>query len=193
MNVNKNLHNISVLTEFSRNFEEEQTETVISKLVNKIYEACNNVNADIGGTSSTQQQSQTQTPQNEDESSESSSSTSIPSSLSGSTTLEQKKEQQTPTVYQVDTSQGRTSLNVIKRISNLIALRDKDLSDYKNTELKRLWMPDDKSRECYDCALKFTTFRRKHHCKICCYFFGCILDLITVNSDLNFKFLKHFF
>lgn len=173
MNVNKNLHNISVLTEFSRNFEEDQTETVISKLVNKIYEACNNVNADIGGTSSssTQQQSQSQTPQNEDESSESSSSTSIPSSsLSSSTTLEQKKEQQTPTVYQVDTSQGRTSLNVIKRISNLIALRDKDLNDYKNTELKKLWMPDDKSRECYDCALKFTTFRRKHHCKFCFLF-----------------------
>ena len=159
MNVNKNLHNISALTEFARNFEEDQTETVISKLVNKIYEACNNVNADIGGTS-TQQQTQ-----NEDDNSETSSSASNPSSLSSSTTLEQKKEQQTPTVYQVDTSQGRTSLNVIKRISNLIALRDKDLNDYKNTELKRLWMPDDKSRECYDCALKFTTFRRKHHCK----------------------------
>ncbi|KAL7042422.1 hypothetical protein ACKWTF_001129 [Chironomus riparius] len=161
MNVNKNLHNISVLTEFARNFEEDQTETVISKLVNKIYEACNNVNADIGGAS-TQQQAQ-----NEDDNSETSSSASNPSSLSSSTTLEQKKEQQTPTVYQVDTSQGRTSLNVIKRISNLIALRDKDLNDYKNTELKRLWMPDDKSRECYDCALKFTTFRRKHHCRLC--------------------------
>lgn len=169
MNVNKNLHNISALTEFARNFEEDQSETVISKLVNKIYEACNNVNADIGGTSiSPQQQQQTQTSQNEDDNSENSSSESIPSSsLSSSTALDQKKEQ-TPTVYQVDTSQGRTSLNVIKRISNLIALRDKDLNDYKNTELKKLWMPDDKSRECYDCALKFTTFRRKHHCKFCC-------------------------
>jgi 1-phosphatidylinositol-3-phosphate 5-kinase len=163
MNVNKNLHNTSVLTEFARNFEEDQSETVISKLVNKIYEACNNVNADIGGTSTTQQP---QSPQNEDDNSETSSSASIPSSLSSSTPVDQKKEQ-SPTVYQVDTSQGRTSLNVIKRISNLIALRDKDLNDYKNTELKKLWMPDDKSRECYDCALKFTTFRRKHHCKFC--------------------------
>lgn len=189
MNVNKNLHNISALTEFARNFEEDQSETVISKLVNKIYEACNNVNADIGGTSiSPQQQQQSQTPHNEDDNSETSSSASTPSSLSSSTAVDQKKEQ-TPTVYQVDTSQGRTSLNVIKRISNLIALRDKDLNDYKNTELKKLWMPDDKSRECYDCALKFTTFRRKHHCKFCYLLTRAFIKFdFIVNGFLKFKF-----
>lgn len=161
MNSNKNLHSKTVLTEFARNFEEDPSETVISKFVNKIYEACNNVNADIG--SSSQQQNENES------SSETSSSISIPSSSIGASTSEQKninRTENSPPVYQVDTSQGRTSLNVIKRISNLIALRDKDLNDYKNTDLQKLWMPDDKSRECYDCALKFTTFRRKHHCKL---------------------------
>lgn len=28
-------------------------------------------------------------------------------------------------------------------------------------------MPDSKSKECYDCSLKFSTFRRKHHCRLC--------------------------
>lgn len=177
MSGNKNLHSKTVLTEFARDFEDENTsETVISKLVNKIYEACNNVNADIvSSTSSHQTQQQQQQPlaqqctqksqqQNENETNSETSSISSPSS-SNSVTLEQEKKDQTPTVYQVDTSQGRTSLNVIKRISNLIALRDKDLNNYKNTELQKFWMPDEKSRECYDCAAKFTTFRRKHHCK----------------------------
>lgn len=171
MSANKNLHSKTVLTEFARDFEDESSETVISKLVNKIYEACNNVNADIGTSSGTQQQQ----PQNEDEAtnSESGSITSVPSNSDQST------KEQAPMVYQVDASQGRTPLNVIKRISNLVALREKDLNDYKNTELQKLWMPDDKSRECYDCALKFTTFRRKHHCKLHNITFGYCL-LLTI-------------
>lgn len=28
-------------------------------------------------------------------------------------------------------------------------------------------MPDSKAKECYDCAQKFSTFRRKHHCRLC--------------------------
>eukprot|EP00095_Tigriopus_kingsejongensis_P006642 maker-scaffold363_size195477-snap-gene-0.44 protein:Tk06642 transcript:maker-scaffold363_size195477-snap-gene-0.44-mRNA-1 annotation:"briggsae cbr-ppk-3 protein" len=29
------------------------------------------------------------------------------------------------------------------------------------------WMPDAVSIECYECGTKFTTFRRKHHCRVC--------------------------
>ena len=29
------------------------------------------------------------------------------------------------------------------------------------------WMPDSVSIDCYECSAKFTTFRRKHHCRIC--------------------------
>lgn len=28
-------------------------------------------------------------------------------------------------------------------------------------------MPDSVSKECYDCCEKFTTFRRRHHCRVC--------------------------
>lgn len=39
--------------------------------------------------------------------------------------------------------------------------------NYKNTELHQFWMPDSKSKECYDCSQTFSTFRRKHHCRLC--------------------------
>jgi 1-phosphatidylinositol-3-phosphate 5-kinase len=29
------------------------------------------------------------------------------------------------------------------------------------------WMDDDLCKECYDCKSVFTTWRRKHHCRIC--------------------------
>lgn len=187
MNVNKNLHSKTVLTEFARDFEQDTNETVITKLVNKIYEACNNVNADIGPSTSItttitqppniqdqnvleQQQS---TPNEEETTPQSISEASSSVSLSVSSNSEKndaKKADDAAKIYQVDTTQGRTSLNVIKRISNLIMMKDKNLNDYKNTELQKLWMPDDKSRECYDCQAKFTAFRRKHHCRLC----GCI-------------------
>lgn len=28
-------------------------------------------------------------------------------------------------------------------------------------------MPDSVSKECYECSEKFTTFRRRHHCRVC--------------------------
>ncbi|XP_040573047.2 1-phosphatidylinositol 3-phosphate 5-kinase [Lepeophtheirus salmonis] len=39
--------------------------------------------------------------------------------------------------------------------------------DYRNSELRQYWMPDAYSLECYDCNLRFNTFRRKHHCRVC--------------------------
>lgn len=52
-------------------------------------------------------------------------------------------------------------------------------------------MPDSVSKECYECCEKFTTFRRRHHCRVCGQIFcsqccnqqipgkifGCIGDL----------------
>lgn len=29
------------------------------------------------------------------------------------------------------------------------------------------WMDDELCKECYDCKSVFTTWRRKHHCRIC--------------------------
>ncbi|EDW85898.1 uncharacterized protein Dwil_GK23306 [Drosophila willistoni] len=67
-----------------------------------------------------------------------------------------------------DANQGRTVTNVLKHISNIVASKNNnDLRNYKDTELQRFWMPDSKAKECYDCAQKFSTFRRKHHCRLC--------------------------
>ncbi|TDG46399.1 hypothetical protein AWZ03_007173 [Drosophila navojoa] len=67
-----------------------------------------------------------------------------------------------------EANQVRTVSNVVKHISNIVASKNNnDLRNYKKTELQKLWMPDSKAKECYDCAQKFTTFRRKHHCRLC--------------------------
>ncbi|CAH1155707.1 unnamed protein product [Phaedon cochleariae] len=70
-------------------------------------------------------------------------------------------------VYAVDVNEGRSLPNVLKRISNLLALKSSNLQDYGDTELKQYWMPDSVSKECYECSEKFTTFRRRHHCRVC--------------------------
>ena len=40
-------------------------------------------------------------------------------------------------------------------------------ASYSESTLRQYWMPDAVSDECYECASRFTTFRRKHHCRIC--------------------------
>ncbi|KAF5269883.1 hypothetical protein FQR65_LT05681 [Abscondita terminalis] len=69
--------------------------------------------------------------------------------------------------YQVDVTEGRSLPNVLKRISNLLAHKTTNLQAYSDTELKQYWMPDSVSKECYECGEKFTTFRRRHHCRVC--------------------------
>ncbi|KAI3422506.1 hypothetical protein GPALN_013012 [Globodera pallida] len=48
-----------------------------------------------------------------------------------------------------------------------IALVRKRLIDYKKSEFRRYWMPDSAGNECYECNEKFSTFRRRHHCRLC--------------------------
>uniref|UniRef100_F6XJV0 1-phosphatidylinositol-3-phosphate 5-kinase n=1 Tax=Ciona intestinalis TaxID=7719 RepID=F6XJV0_CIOIN len=38
-------------------------------------------------------------------------------------------------------------------------------------DLKQYWMPDKHCHECYECGDRFTTFRRRHHCRICGHIF----------------------
>lgn len=164
MNINRNLHSKTALTEFAREFEDSK-DTVLSKLVNKIYDACNNVQQE---PSTSQVVDNKSSSENSSCSSESSSAHPAPPSPTESVSAGTSQNvAETHVEYQVDTSLGRTPLNVVKRISNLLAMKDKDLGDYKNSELQKLWMPDSKSRECYDCSVKFNTFRRKHHCRLC--------------------------
>ncbi|XP_052741792.1 putative 1-phosphatidylinositol 3-phosphate 5-kinase [Bicyclus anynana] len=63
--------------------------------------------------------------------------------------------------------EGRSLPNVLRRISGLAALSSGGGTKYADTELARYWMPDDISRECYECAARFSALRRKHHCRVC--------------------------
>ena len=36
----------------------------------------------------------------------------------------------------------------------------------EDEDLTRFWMPDSNSKECYDCNFKFSTIRRRHHCRL---------------------------
>ncbi|KAH9809670.1 hypothetical protein DFH28DRAFT_1187624 [Melampsora americana] len=46
---------------------------------------------------------------------------------------------------------------------------------------KEYWMPDKDAKECYDCAVTFTSWRRKHHCRICGFIFcsRCASNLVS--------------
>nr|XP_027197388.1 1-phosphatidylinositol 3-phosphate 5-kinase-like [Dermatophagoides pteronyssinus] len=45
---------------------------------------------------------------------------------------------------------------------------------------RQFWMPDSTSINCFDCATKFTTIRRRHHCRICGQIFcsNCCNEMI---------------
>uniref|UniRef100_A0A182P8S8 1-phosphatidylinositol-3-phosphate 5-kinase n=1 Tax=Anopheles epiroticus TaxID=199890 RepID=A0A182P8S8_9DIPT len=75
----------------------------------------------------------------------------------------------------------RTTSSVLRRLSSLISQKPNTKRSYKNTELQKFWMPDSTSIECYDCSVKFTTFRRKHHCRLCGQIFctKCCNQVVT--------------
>ncbi|XP_047516725.1 1-phosphatidylinositol 3-phosphate 5-kinase isoform X1 [Pieris napi] len=59
------------------------------------------------------------------------------------------------------TESGR---NVMRKIS---VFSSGSGTRYADTDLARYWMPDDISRECYECAARFGALRRRHHCRVC--------------------------
>lgn len=176
MTFNKNLHSKNELTEFSREFEDSK-ENVLSKIVNKIYETCNN-------TYSQNEEYPQPAVLPEDENKPNCSSSAMTESASSEA---QDEFTERPLIeYKVDISLGRTPSNVLKRLSNLVAFKNNNLENYKDTDFQKLWMPDNKSRECYDCEAKFSTFRRKHHCRLC----GQIFCSRCCNQNIPGKILN---
>lgn len=57
----------------------------------------------------------------------------------------------------------------------------------QDSDLKQYWMPDSQCKECYDCHEKFTTFRRRHHCRLC----GQIFCSRCCNQEIPGKFMGY--
>lgn len=168
--MNRNLHSSTALTEFARDFDEEP-ETMFSKFVTKfttgIYNSGSStsnlvktedkiVKSDISGEI-TFKVEQADTSADNVQSLDNASS-QLSNNLSTSS-----EESQSDIIV----SRGRTSINVLKRLINLVSQKPTNYKHYKHTDLQKLWMPDSTSIECYDCSAKFSTFRRKHHCRLC--------------------------
>lgn len=167
--MNKNLHSLTALTEFARDFEEEP-ETMFSKLVTKFTTGIYNSGSSTSNLVKTEDKtikSETsditvQVEHSDINVGNTQSLDTVSSHLSNNLSTSSEESQQDINVYQ-----GRTSINVLKRLINLVSQKQTNYKHYKHTDLQKLWMPDSTSIECYDCSAKFSTFRRKHHCRLC--------------------------
>ncbi|XP_049874369.1 putative 1-phosphatidylinositol 3-phosphate 5-kinase [Pectinophora gossypiella] len=143
-------YDTSQLTEFPR-FEPESTQSGVSTFFNKLWKF------PIFSPSETSENLQTKASGDEKQ---------------NAPTPEEPNKQDyedikpDPGAYAVE-FEGRSLPNVLKRISSLVALGSGGGIRYADTELARYWMPDDISRECYECATRFNALRRRHHCRVC--------------------------
>ncbi|KAJ3222078.1 1-phosphatidylinositol-3-phosphate 5-kinase [Clydaea vesicula] len=58
---------------------------------------------------------------------------------------------------------NKSSLNIIRKMRG----RRVDPHQLHQQSQQNYWMKDEKVKECYECNVSFSTFRRKHHCRIC--------------------------
>lgn len=86
---------------------------------------------------------------------------------------------------------SRSLANVTQRINSILNVNHLDseghLVDYNQSHLRQYWMPDARGKECYQCQEKFTTFRRRHHCRIC----GQIFCSRCCNQEIPGKLLGY--
>ncbi|XP_045152704.1 1-phosphatidylinositol 3-phosphate 5-kinase [Echinops telfairi] len=77
--------------------------------------------------------------------------------------------------------QLRSLSTVLRRLKEIMEGKSQD------SDLKQYWMPDSQCKECYDCSEKFTTFRRRHHCRLC----GQIFCSRCCNQEIPGKFMGY--
>ncbi|KOX68078.1 Putative 1-phosphatidylinositol 3-phosphate 5-kinase [Melipona quadrifasciata] len=152
--MNKNMNSPSKLTEFAP-LSPEESQPVVASLFSKFFNF-------------------TKSSQNVDDSTispvtneEQSSSDSESWKQSESTEKSPEDDGSSMMNFPLDTREGRSLPNVLKRISNIVALKSNNLRSYKDSQLRSYWMPDSVSKQCYECGERFTTFRRRHHCRVC--------------------------
>jgi len=62
----------------------------------------------------------------------------------------------------------RTLSSVLKRLSRIVVgSTGQSLQAYKDSDFKQYWMPDSNCHQCYECGQRFSTLKRRHHCRIC--------------------------
>ncbi|KAL4218119.1 hypothetical protein ACF0H5_022855 [Mactra antiquata] len=81
----------------------------------------------------------------------------------------------------------RTLGSVLTRLSAILERRAPTPQVYRDSDFKQYWMPDSSCKECYDCGDKFTTFRRRHHCRIC----GQIFCNACCSQELSGKIIGY--
>ncbi|XP_064832829.1 1-phosphatidylinositol 3-phosphate 5-kinase-like isoform X2 [Oncorhynchus masou masou] len=97
-----------------------------------------------------------------------------------STASEGRRKPETP----LSTHDPRTAVQLrtaLKRLKEIMEGKSQD------SDLKQYWMPDSQCKECYDCNEKFTTFRRRHHCRLC----GQIFCSRCCNQEIPGKFMGY--
>lgn len=76
---------------------------------------------------------------------------------------------------------------ILQRITSILDHGGRvSAEDLDDSAFKQFWMPDNNCRECYECGVKFSTFKRRHHCRICGRIFCsacCNLDMIKKHKD----------
>uniref|UniRef100_UPI0035901CC2 1-phosphatidylinositol 3-phosphate 5-kinase isoform X2 n=1 Tax=Myxine glutinosa TaxID=7769 RepID=UPI0035901CC2 len=77
--------------------------------------------------------------------------------------------------------QLRSLGTVLRRLKEIMEGKNQD------SDLKQYWMPDSQCKECYDCGERFTTFRRRHHCRLC----GQIFCSRCCNQEISGKFMGY--
>uniref|UniRef100_A0AAG5DAA2 1-phosphatidylinositol-3-phosphate 5-kinase n=1 Tax=Anopheles atroparvus TaxID=41427 RepID=A0AAG5DAA2_ANOAO len=184
--MNRHLHSPSILTEFARSFEEEQ-ETIFSKLVNKLTNTRpaseSPINAEVLYEEPYRRENETANEKPRPPATVTSQPT--PSSNRGSLSTASKSNAYSNVAPSTSSGQPspaeRNSTSVLRRLSSLISQKSNTTRSYKHTDLPKFWMPDSTSIECYDCSVKFSTFRRKHHCRLCGQIFctKCCNQVVT--------------
>lgn len=188
--MNRNLHSPTKLTEFPRDWDDEPT-TLITKIKTKITSAYNTGYNIVNGAPAEFEPSSNHSINSPMEEVPSSSATPLPTQpafvtdepSSSSSSLPSTSEPSVTSSEQpsMEMEVNRSHSGILSQFSNMVAMKNGNLSNYKDTELQQFWMPDSKSKECYECGSKFSLFRRKHHCRLCGQIFcsTCCNQMVT--------------